>query len=100
MQSVVAVEAGPSAVSSARGPLRIAVIRSITAGVNAWLDTWSAEAARRGEMPSVSRWLGIDVDHFSRPVLATGPHDPRLDARDGLLAARARCTAAILRRAT
>ena len=66
--------------------------------MKAWLDTWSADAARRGEMPSVSRWLGVDVDRVCRPVLATAPRDPRLDARDALLSARARHARAVLRR--
>lgn len=64
--------------------------------VNAWLDTWSAETARRGEMPSLSAWLGIDVDHFSEPVLARAPQDARIDARDKLLDTRARYASALV----
>ena len=76
--------------------LMISAFRSIIAIVNAWLDTWSAEIARRGEMPTVSAWLGIDVDQFSEPVLAGAPAPARLDARDRLLDARARCASALL----
>lgn len=78
------------------GKLRVPALRPIIADVNAWLDTWSAATARRGEMPSVSAWLGIDVDHHSEPVLAGAPPEARLDARDKLLDARARYTSALL----
>ena len=79
------------------GKLRVRALRSIIADVNVWLDTWSADTARRGEMPTMSAWLGIDVDHFSEPVLAGAPQDARLDARDNLLDARARYASALLR---
>ncbi len=65
--------------------------------MNAWADTWSAAAARSGEPISVSRWLGLDVDRSSEPVLAISPDDPRLEARDALLEARARHAFVLLR---
>ncbi len=56
--------------------LRSVLWRPIILGdMNAWSDTWSADAARNGDISSLSPWLGIDVDHFSEPVLGNGRRD-------------------------
>ena len=55
-----------------RRTLRTGLWRPIILGdKNVWSDTWSADAARNGDIPYPSRWPGIDVYRFSEPVLGT-----------------------------
>jgi hypothetical protein len=70
----------------------------ITVAMNAWANTWSTTAARNGETRSVSRWLGLNVDRSSDPVLGTSSNHRRMETRDALLETRARHAFALLLR--
>lgn len=66
--------------------------------MSGWIQTWSAEAARRGEFRSVSAWLGVDVDRSSVPLLHLTEIDQRIAIQDSLIEARSRHALALIGR--
>lgn len=66
--------------------------------MSGWVQTWSAEAARRGDFRSVSDWLGVDVDGCSAPLLPLAGIDQRIATQERLIEARSRHALALLAR--